>query len=116
MENRGNSVDGNELFKAADTKISICIHNVSKEMAVCEIIKYIHRETSLCVTMEKINMRRAKDYVYKIFVPKHKLNLFMYDEFWPEARAYRRRFFDFKNRRPASYYSLKRSVESNKSP
>lgn len=114
--NRGNAVVGDEFFKAADTKIPIYIYNVSKEVPVCEINKYIQRKTSLSVTIEKMNMKRAKDYdAYKIFVPKHKLNIFMTDEFWPDGVAYRR-FFDFKYKKPLTDVEVKKTnCESNKS-
>lgn len=89
--NRGSATDAEDCFKAADVKIPIYIYNVSKEVTVCQITRYIQRKTSLCVTMEKMNMKRPKDYdSYKIFVPKHKLSLFMSDEFWPDGIAYRR--------------------------
>lgn len=68
----------NEKFKAAEINVPIYIYNVSKEVAVCH------------VTVEKINMRMQKDYdSYKIFVPKHKLDMFMNDDFWPNGVSYR---------------------------
>lgn len=99
MGHRGKAIlePGNK-FKAAETKIPIYIYNVSKEVSVCDIHAYIKTKLSLDVDIEKNSMKIKKDYEsYKIFVPKHKLDLFMSDEFWPEGVAYRR-FFDFKQR------------------
>lgn len=65
---------------------------------MCDIHAYIKTKSSLDVDIEKSSMKIKKDYEsYKIFVPKHKLDLFMSDEFWPEGVAYRR-FFYFKQR------------------
>lgn len=44
-------------------------------------------------------MKQNKDYdAYKMFVPRHKLTLFMDDKIWPEGISFRR-FIDFERRR-----------------
>lgn len=102
--NRGKAIDADDCFKAAEVKIPIYIYNVSKEVTVCQITRYIQRKTSLCVTIEKMNMKRPKDYdSYKVFVPKHKLSLFMSEEFWPDGIAYRP-FVNFRYKGPATDY------------
>ncbi|CAG9560090.1 unnamed protein product [Danaus chrysippus] len=111
MGHRGKAIlePGNK-FKAAEIKIPIYIYNVSKEVSVCDIHAYIKTKTTLDVDIEKITMKIKKDYEsYKIFIPKHKLELFMSDEFWPEGVAYRR-FFDFKQRVNGNAY---KNTENN---
>lgn len=69
-------------FKAADIAIPIYIYNVSKETTLCDITNYIEKRAHLKVTMEKINMTLTKEYdAYKVFLPRHKLGLFLNDNF-----------------------------------
>ncbi|XP_041985152.1 uncharacterized protein LOC121737560 [Aricia agestis] len=97
--NKGNANVADSKFKAADINIPIYIYNVSKEVTVPDIENYVSRRTGLNVMVEKNIMKLAKDYDgYKIFVPKHKLDLFMTNDFWPEGIAYRR-FIDFRHRK-----------------
>ncbi|XP_045454310.1 uncharacterized protein LOC123663686 [Melitaea cinxia] len=85
----------NEKFKAAEISVPIYIYNVSKEVAVCHIQEYIEKKSNVHVTIEKMNMKTRKEYdSYKIFVPKHKLDLFLSDEFWPIGVSYRQ-FINF---------------------
>lgn len=103
--NKGRAIlePGNN-FKAADTKIPVYIYNVAKGVSVCDITGYIKKKSDIDVCVEKINMKIEKDYEsFKIFVPKHKLEIFMSDDFWPEGVAYRR-FIDFRNRDKGNAY------------
>lgn len=43
-------------------------------------------------------MKHEKDYnAYKVFVPKHKLSVFLDDKLWPEGITFRR-FIEFRKR------------------
>lgn len=81
----------NGKFRAADVKIPILISNVSKETSQEDIINYIKSQTDECVSLKKINMREAKIYnSYKLYVSKHKLDIFLNDKFWPNGISFRR--------------------------
>lgn len=101
--NRGKAIlePGNN-FRAAEIKVPIYIYNVAKGIPLCDITTYIKKKANIDVNVEKMNMKITKDYEsYKIFVPKHKLDQFMSDDFWPEGVAYRR-FIEFKYREKGS--------------
>ncbi|XP_075977946.1 uncharacterized protein LOC142977751 [Anticarsia gemmatalis] len=96
---RGKAVLNPEAsFKAAVTSIPIYIYNIAKGVPECDILSYIASKTDVTVHLEKMHMKTPKSYdAYKVLVPKHKLETFLNDEFWPEGVAYRR-FVDFKIR------------------
>lgn len=92
------SVGIDSKFKAADNKMPLYIYNVSKNTSVCDIITYIKNKTNVDIQLEKMNMKSTKDYAaYKVFVPKHKMNIFLSDDLWPDGVLYRR-FVDFTQR------------------
>ncbi|KAJ2937235.1 hypothetical protein O0L34_g19428 [Tuta absoluta] len=73
-------------FKAADIRIPLFISNVNKEVEPQGICEYIESKAQVNVDVEKINMKYSRPYsAYKIFVPKHKLEMFLNDEFWPDG-------------------------------
>lgn len=89
-------------FKAADVKLPLFINNVDKGASPNDIADYIKTKTQVSVTLEKIIMKKQKEYdAYKILVPRHKLAMFMTDHIWPEGISFRR-FIDFSNRRQHS--------------
>lgn len=101
-------------FKAADLQVPLFINNVDKGVSPVDIADYIKTKTQVEVMMEKIEMKQQKLYdAYKIFVPKHKLELFMEDKMWPEGITFRR-FIDFskrnKNNKPNGCKSNKNSI------
>ena len=100
--NRGNAVSNIEAsFKAADIKIPIYIYNVAKDVPMCDIQSYIANKSGVDVQLEKMIMKIPKAYdAYKVLVPKHKMDIIMNNDFWPEGVAYRR-FVDFKRRSKA---------------
>jgi hypothetical protein len=93
------TVDAGSKFRAADSKVPLYIYNVSKDTSMCDIITYVKSKTDIDVRLEKMNMKLMKDYdAYKVFVPKHKQDMFLNDDFWPDGIAYRP-FVDFGHRR-----------------
>lgn len=90
--NKGTAKSNSESkFKAADIRLPLFINNVDKDTAAADIVEYIMEKTKVSVTLEKIEMKRQKEYnAYKIFVPRHKLVLFMDDSIWPEGISFRR--------------------------
>lgn len=109
--NRGNATAGpDQKFRAADVNIPIYIYNVSKEVSVCDIMKYIENKVNITVALEKMVMKVSKSYdAYKIYVPSHKVDIFLKDDFWPDGIAYRR-FINFGGRKN---YSNILAVEKN---
>lgn len=88
---RGIAVDTDSNFKAADIKIPMYIYNVSKDVALADVQKYIEKKSNISVTLEKINTKSPRQYDgYKVFVPRQKIDVFMKDDFWPEGISYRR--------------------------
>lgn len=89
-------------FKAAATKIPMFIYNVSKDTTVSDIGSYITRKIGIEVTIERVSMKREKEYnSFKILVPKHKLDLFMDSKLWPDGISFRQ-FVDFTHRKTTS--------------
>ncbi|XP_061705662.1 uncharacterized protein LOC133516659 [Cydia pomonella] len=89
------TVDPNSNFKAADIKVPIYIYNVSKEATEAEILRFIKSKINVTVSLQKMNMKKMKDYdAYKVFVPKHKADIFLKEDFWPDGVIYRR-YVDF---------------------
>lgn len=83
------SCSGN--FKAADMKIPLFINYVDKDTTEDDILQYIEQKTKCNVTMKKINTKRDRGYdAYKVFVPQHKLALFLNEDLWPEGISFRR--------------------------
>lgn len=83
-------------FRAADISTPIYIYNVSKQTTKEDILKYIKNKTSIDVNLIKWNMKHDKAYcAFKIFVPQHKLETFLCDDFWPEGISFRR-FISFR--------------------
>lgn len=86
-------------FRAADIRLPLFINNVDKAASPADIAHYIKEKTQVCVSLERVIMKQNKDYdAYKMFVPRHKLTLFMDDKIWPEGISFRR-FIDFERRR-----------------
>ncbi|XP_026729527.1 uncharacterized protein LOC113495128 [Trichoplusia ni] len=86
-----------EKFKAAEIMLPLYISNVSKGLSVDDIVSYIRGKSRLLVKVEKLTMKIDKEYdSYKIFIPKHKEDIFMRDDFWPDGISYRR-FINFRN-------------------
>ncbi|KAJ2937835.1 hypothetical protein O0L34_g17812 [Tuta absoluta] len=93
------TVSADSKFKAAETKVPIYIYNVAKDATVCAITTYVKSKTNIDVRVEKMSMKLMKDYdAYKVFVPKHKKDIFLKDDFWPDGVIYRP-FVDFNNRK-----------------
>lgn len=89
-------------FRAADIKVPFFINHVNKETSSNDIVDYIRSKTNLTVTMEKLKRKEEKDYdAYKMFVPKHKADLFMADDIWPEGITFRR-FIEFRTRQKSN--------------
>ncbi|RVE40308.1 hypothetical protein evm_015042 [Chilo suppressalis] len=84
---RGAAITNSEInFKAAEVKVPLYVYNVSKNVNTSDIVSYIKNKTGLCACVEKNTMKLDKDYNgFKVFVPKHKLDIFMSDDFWPEG-------------------------------
>ncbi|KAJ2953868.1 hypothetical protein O0L34_g1496 [Tuta absoluta] len=95
---RGSAVDQSSNFKAAEVKTPIYIYNVSKEVSVCDIVSYIKNKTSINAVVEKNSMKRSKDYdAYKVLIPKHKEEIFLKENFWPDGIAFRP-YVDFRRK------------------
>uniref|UniRef100_A0A2A4JLC1 Mutant cadherin n=1 Tax=Heliothis virescens TaxID=7102 RepID=A0A2A4JLC1_HELVI len=78
-------------FRAADIKVPLLISNVSTEASEDDIIRYIKDKTSETVTLKKINMKSVRKYsAYKLYVSKHKADLFLNSEVWPDGIVFRR--------------------------
>lgn len=109
--NRGNAIlCAEEKFKAADIKTPIYIYEVAKEVSSKDISEYVKNKSGLNVVVIQMKMKVEKEYnAFKIFVPKHKLSLFLSDDFWPENVAYRR-FIDFRHRNTNMGNSVNNSV------
>lgn len=96
-QNRISSQKGRALtapegkFRAADIKVPLLISNVSTEASEDDIISYIKDKTNEIVTLKKINMKSFRKYnAFKLYVSKHKVDLFLNDEFWPDGIVFRR--------------------------
>lgn len=85
-------------FRAADIKIPLFVNNVSKDASEEDICTYIRKKTNIMVSLYKINMKTRRDYdSYKIFVPQHKLSVFMDASLWPDGIRFRR-FINFRHK------------------
>lgn len=94
--NRGNAIiSAEKKFKAADIKTPIYIYEVAKNVSIRDISNYVEKKYGLNVAVVQMKMKLEKEYnAFKIFIPKHKLGLFVNKDFWPKDIAYRR-FIDF---------------------
>uniref|UniRef100_A0A2A4JJZ9 Mutant cadherin n=1 Tax=Heliothis virescens TaxID=7102 RepID=A0A2A4JJZ9_HELVI len=104
-------------FKAAESKIPLFVNNVDSESSVKDIADYILSKTSVVVQLTEIKMKRQRDYkAFKIFVPRHKLEIFLDEQLWPEGITFRR-FINFKERNmqhsPSSLGDNKVNTEAN---
>lgn len=78
-------------FKAAEINIPLFISRVAKEVTDSDIADYILSKTQTAVTIKKIIMQKERNYnAFKIFVPHHKLAMFLDDSLWPEGVSFRR--------------------------
>lgn len=85
-------------FKAADSKVPLFISNVHTDVLESDIVEYIYEKTNETVSLSKIKMKHQRDYnSYKIFVTKHKLDVFLDDKLWPCGISFRR-FVDIRRR------------------
>lgn len=77
-------------FKAAQTKIPLLITNVNKDTDDKDVSDYIVQKTGEKVDLVNLKIKRGNLYkAYKIFVPGHKLRLFLDDKFWPTRVIFR---------------------------
>jgi hypothetical protein len=82
-------------FRAADIKIPLFIYNVDKSTTVNDIMSHVYSKSQINITLQKLALKNDRGYnAYKIFVPKHKLDIFLNENFWPEGVLFRR-FVDF---------------------
>lgn len=85
------STEPNVNFRAADVKVPLLISNVSTETQETDIISYIKTKTNESVSLKKINIKSFKKYnAFKVFVSKHKVDIFLNDQLWPEGITFRR--------------------------
>lgn len=88
-------IDPHGKFKAVDEKAIIYIYNVDKNVESNDIEEYVEGKVNIAVSVQKMKMKLQKTYnAFKIYVPKHKFDLFMSDDFWPEGISYRK-FIEF---------------------
>lgn len=92
-------------FKAADTKVPLFISNVHKAVSEQDIVDYVYEKTSERVTLVKIKMKQERDYnAYKLFVTRHKMELFLDEKLWPSGISFRR-FVHLQSRRRSTEIS-----------
>lgn len=92
------SASQDSSFRAADIRVPLFINNVDKGTLTSDIVRYIENRTQVRVTLEKVVMKQQKEYdAYKVFVPRHKLAVFMNNSLWPEGISFRR-FVNFVSR------------------
>lgn len=79
-------VISSDRFKPADIKIPLFISNVHRDTLESDIVRFIFSKTQENVLLQKIQMKTKRDYnAYKMMVARHKLDLFLKDEVWPEG-------------------------------
>lgn len=102
ISQKGCATDSKQMdqkFKAADIRVPLFISNVDKNVSEQDIISYVFEKTNETVSLMKINMKRQKDYnAFKVFVTKHKIDIFLDDKLWPTGISFRR-FVNFYERR-----------------
>lgn len=85
------SIKPEDKFRPADLKIPLFVSNVHKNTSENDIIDYIFTKTNENVILQKIKMKTEKSYnAYKMLVTRHKLELFLNDEIWPDGVTCRR--------------------------
>ncbi|CAH2085982.1 unnamed protein product [Euphydryas editha] len=78
-------------FKSADLKVPIFITNVHKDTKPESISEYVYKQTNEKISLIKISQRKERGYnAFKIFVPRHKLYMFLNEKLWPEGIIFRR--------------------------
>lgn len=109
MERTGKAVINSDAkFKAAENRIPLFISNVNKDASEMDICEYVQSKTKEKVTMEKTKMKTDRPYnAFKMYVSKHKLDLYLDDNLWPDGIRFRR-FVHFRKRVS--------TVENNQSP
>lgn len=101
ISKHGTCTEVNGKFRAANTSIPLFIDNVHNDTCVSDIVSYIKNKTGVEVTLYKLNTKQQRKHdCYKMFVPKHKLNLFMDCDIWPDGITFRR-FIEFRKRENA---------------
>ena len=89
------ATEPNGKFKAAEIKIPLFIYNVNKSSTHSDISAHIYKKSQVHVTINKLDTKSDKGYdAYKVLVPKHKLDIFLNENFWPEGVLFRR-FVEF---------------------
>lgn len=113
MERTGKAVINSDTkFKAAENRIPLFISNVNKDASEMDICEYVQSKTNEKVTMEKIRMKTDRPYnAFKMYVSKHKLDLYLDDNLWPDGIRFRR-FVHFRKR--VSTVENNQSTGSNK--
>lgn len=112
MTTQGQSKDPAGKFKAADIKVPLFINNVDKNTTIQDMSDYIYSKTKINVKLVQINMKQEKDYrAYKVFVPSHKIDMFLDKQLWPEGIAFRRfvNFNEQRTRSPRKYENIENS-------
>lgn len=85
----------NGKFKAAEIKIPLFIYNIDKSVTEEDICNHIYNKSQSHVPVQKLNMKLDRGYsAFKVMVPKHKIDLFLSEHFWPDGVLFRR-FVDF---------------------
>lgn len=80
-----------EKFKAANLKIPLFVSNVHKETSEKDIIDFIFAKTRESIFLQKIKMKNDRPYnAYKMVVTRHKLDMFLNDQLWPDGITCRR--------------------------
>ncbi|KOB68676.1 Mutant cadherin [Operophtera brumata] len=80
------TIKPSDRFKPADIKIPLFISNDHKETSEKDIAEFILSKTSEKVFLQKTKMKTLRDYnAYKMMVTRHKLDLFLNDEIWPDG-------------------------------
>lgn len=91
------AVKPSDRFKPADIKIPLFISNVHKDTSEKDIVEFILSKTNEKVFLQKIKMKTMRDYnAYKMMVTRHKLDLFLNDEIWPDGVTCRH-FMPYRN-------------------
>ncbi|XP_053603500.1 uncharacterized protein LOC128671211 [Plodia interpunctella] len=85
------STSSDVKFKAAIIQVPLLISNVSKDTNEEDIISYIKDKTGEIVTLKKINIKPFRKYnAFKLYVSKHKAEIFLNDDLWPDGIVFRR--------------------------
>ncbi|XP_026319259.1 uncharacterized protein LOC113229792 [Hyposmocoma kahamanoa] len=94
-------------FKSANLKVPIFLSNVHKDTKPEAISDYVYKQTNEKISLIEIAQRKERGYnAFKMFVPRHKLYMFLEEKLWPEGVIFRR-FINFN-------YQVKHRVEASK--